>query len=648
MNRYTLSLALFFVFNILLAQEKYDWENRTQQLKNIDAEAPLYTIKNFTKYDYVYEGESKDLVSYMTKHSIIKVNSDGAVENSNTIYISLSNVIDILEVKARTITKEGKVIHLDKSNIKELKDSNEKGYKIFALEGVEVGSEVEYLYTKKIYPQFFLTEFLQFSSPTKEASFVLSCPKNLEFDFRIYNSDKQVEIIDTLEDINIYKFTATNIEGLSEEEFSAYNASRMRLETKLAYNSANNNKSRLFTWSDAAKRIHSQVNDAGNKDLKLVKKFISSVGLDVLSTKEKVAKLEHHIKTNFYLDENQLGNVSSIDFILKNNFSDERGFVKLFTACLKELNVKHELVLTCDRGNKKFDKDFDTWNFLDEYLIYINDINEYLAPYSFEYRLGTVPAELTATNGLFIKEVKVRDFFYPIGEVKYIPANSYAHNMDNLDVEVFFNEDLETNTVKVKRTFKGRTSSYVKSYYNFMEEDKKKELLNNFMQYLAADADITSSRLVDPKFDYKGWSDPLVIEADFKTSSYFDLAGDVILFKAGELIGAQSELYQDKERKTNVENDYNRGYLRKLVVNIPEGYKIENPEDLEMDFSSNNENGTVYLFKSAYSLENNKLLVEIEEYYDEIYWPLSDFESFRKVINAAADFNKVTLVLKKI
>jgi hypothetical protein len=35
-------------------------------------------------------------------------------------------------------------------------------------------------------------------------------------------------------------------------------------------------------------------------------------------------------------------------------------------------------------------------------------------------------------------------------------------------------------------------------------------------------------------------------------------------------------------------------------------------------------------------------------YYTAIYAPLHRYEDFRKVINAAADFNKVTLVLEKL
>jgi hypothetical protein len=52
-------------------------------------------------------------------------------------------------------------------------------------------------------------------------------------------------------------------------------------------------------------------------------------------------------------------------------------------------------------------------------------------------------------------------------------------------------------------------------------------------------------------------------------------------------------------------------------------------------------------FFSQYSLEGEELLIFVEEYYKKITYPVEQYTAFQKVINAAADFNKVALVLKK-
>lgn len=52
-------------------------------------------------------------------------------------------------------------------------------------------------------------------------------------------------------------------------------------------------------------------------------------------------------------------------------------------------------------------------------------------------------------------------------------------------------------------------------------------------------------------------------------------------------------------------------------------------------------------FKSSYKQEGNKIIIFVEEEYINIQYPKEKYEEFKAVINAAADFNKVTLVLEK-
>ena len=45
--------------------------------------------------------------------------------------------------------------------------------------------------------------------------------------------------------------------------------------------------------------------------------------------------------------------------------------------------------------------------------------------------------------------------------------------------------------------------------------------------------------------------------------------------------------------------------------------------------------------------QGQQVTVTISENYRQVRWPKSDFEAFRAVVNAAANFNKVVLVLEK-
>ena len=52
-------------------------------------------------------------------------------------------------------------------------------------------------------------------------------------------------------------------------------------------------------------------------------------------------------------------------------------------------------------------------------------------------------------------------------------------------------------------------------------------------------------------------------------------------------------------------------------------------------------------FISSYKIEGNKITVTVEENYKKVIYPLAQFEDFRKVINAAADFNKIVVYFEK-
>jgi hypothetical protein len=53
------------------------------------------------------------------------------------------------------------------------------------------------------------------------------------------------------------------------------------------------------------------------------------------------------------------------------------------------------------------------------------------------------------------------------------------------------------------------------------------------------------------------------------------------------------------------------------------------------------------IFRSSYTLEGKTLKVVLDEYYKRLDYSLEEFEEYRKVINAAADFNKVVVYLEQ-
>ncbi|WP_221412619.1 hypothetical protein, partial [Fulvivirga lutimaris] len=354
-----------------------------------------------------------------------------------------------------------------------------------------------------------------------------------------------------------------------------------------------------------------------------------------------------YIKTNFYFDKNTGGQANQLSFILENKIAGKIGMTKLLLNSIKSLGVDVQLVLTTSRNEIAFDGDFETYNYLEDYIIYLPKTDTYIAPYSPEFRYGMIPADLTATEGLFVTAQFVDDMPLPKAEIKTIPALPAEDNLDKMEVGVTFNDKLTSNTITLKRSFNGYSSAFIKAVYPLIEEERKQELLKSLVKFLAVDADISTLAMAKTQFDFQTWDSPLVVDSKFDSPSFIELAGDIILFKAGELIGPQTELYQENERKTRVQNDFNREYDRTITVDIPDGYKIENLEDLIFEKKVVEGGKEIYYFRSNYTLENGVLKIQVDEGYEEIYYPKEKFEAFREVINAAADWNKIVLVMSK-
>jgi len=163
----------------------------------------------------------------------------------------------------------------------------------------------------------------------------------------------------------------------------------------------------------------------------------------------------------------------------------------------------------------------------------------------------------------------------------------------------------------------------------------------------ANDAEFSDLEIQNWEGNLSPLKDAFIIKSKIESASIFERAGDRFLLKLGEVIGPQTELYQEKERLLDVENEFNRLYDRNIKVKIPPGYRIKNLEDLKMYVAHEKDGEPVFLFKSDYQVEGNVVNVQIDEYYKIIDREIEYFEEFRTVINAAADFNKVTLVLEK-
>jgi len=303
------------------------------------------------------------------------------------------------------------------------------------------------------------------------------------------------------------------------------------------------------------------------------------------------------------------------------------------------------MVLTSSRKSFIFDEKFESYHVLDKHLFFLPKLNKYIEPLNYNSRLGFPNGFLTDNNGLFIKRIKIGDFESAVGEVRYIEPVDYNKSAYNLKIELTFDTDnISKTNINLDRIMTGYYAMSFQPYMDLMKEESKEKALKSIIKSIKEEVEIDKIEAINASPEKFGIA-PLIVKASITSESLVDNAGNKFLFKVGELIGPQLEMYQENDRKLKVHEDFKRNYISEININIPKGYSFKNLEALNISESYDNEGKTYFSFKSGYTLDGNVLKIKIKEFYNKNIIDIFHYESYRKVINSAANFNKVVLIM---
>lgn len=595
-----------------------------------------------------YTDDKDNVVQYKTLHKIIHINDDKGIESFNRVYLPVSNTSDIVDIKARTILPGGKIIELDKSNIKDLKEDDDRVYKIFAMEGLEKGCEVEYYYTFKRNTSFFGTEVFQGRTAVLEARLELISPKRLMFEMKPFNSSTKPSdsVINTQRWIAV---TEKDIPVAENEKYCALEANLRRFEYKLTYNTSRTNNDRMLTWDELAKRVYANYSNCSSKEMKKVDDLIDNMKVkNIADETAKIVAVENYIKTNFTARDDVGGDdASDLEHIVKTKLASDFGIVRLYGAIFRQLDIPYEFVLAADRKKFSIDKTFENWNNCDNPVIYFPGLKKYMAPTLADYRFPWIDPNWANANAFFVKSTTIGNFTTAYGEVKAIPLEDYTKTMINTEAEVQLNKSFDTLLINISQIYAGYAASTYKAIFTFAPEENKKLITKEMIKFGTKSENVVSSKIENPDFESYHDNKPFILSATVKASELIEKAGNKTIIKIGDIIGEQVEMYQEKPRQFPMEIDFPHVLQRKINFTIPDGFVIKNLDDLKINHSYQEKGQTTMGFASTYEVEGNVVKITILEEYRRTYYPLSQFEDFKKVINAAADFNKVALILEK-
>ena len=600
------------------------------------------------RMEYI-DNTKKQVELYRTLHRIVRVNDDNGIESFNRVYLGVADAADIVDIRARTILPSGKVIDVDKKNIKDFKEKDGSLYKIFAMEGLEKGCEVEYYYTFKREASFIGGEAIQGKFPVMDAEFEIVTPERLVFELKGDNCSIVVQ--DTvLKGKRIFSAGLHDIRGAEEEKYAAYEANLKGIEFKLSYNMVSGSgHERLFTWNELAKKVYSLYGTYTEKEVKKTGDLIQANGWDKLGTdKEKIVAVENYLKRQFATREDISGqDAGNIEWIIKNRIATHQGIIRLYGAIYEKLSVSHQIVLASNRSESVIDKSFENWNSPHNFLLYFPSTKKFMAPTLLATRYPWINPYWGAENGLFCKVTTIGSYTTALAEVKPIPLEDYSESYSRIESSLKLNPTFDTLLVDMKQSYAGYEGSAYRAGYVLSTPEEQHAFLKELVKFGTNSENIVTSSIENADFESYSDNKPFVLHASVKANELLENAGNKILVKIGEIIGQQTEMYQEKPRQFPMQLGYPHSLERTIELVLPEGYSVRNLQDLAIHHEYKVKEAVTMGFISDYTLEKNVLKVHVLEQYRQTFYPLSEYEEFKKVINASADFNKIVLILEK-
>lgn len=624
----------------------YNWNEKDTKIeipKNYENEKEVILSRNLKIEVVVDKNTAKQ---YRLIHEKKYINSDDAIERNNKIYIPFGDNENVLVTKVRVILKNGKISVLDKKDIKEEVDQ-EKGmkYNYFAINGLEKGSVIEKLYIIEEAPDLKgNTVKMQDEYPISEFNFELITPAHLVFKTKSYNGLSEPVLDEKkFEHKKVLTISEKDIIGLKDDE--AYSNRDVKLKLfryKLDANLYSGQKN-LSNFKEYATTTFELINPVlDKKQEKAITSFCGNIPVSK-DPQEQIWNIENKIKKTIIYDK-YADSKAGLSDIISSKQANSLDIIKLYAAVFKYFKIEQNLVFTSNRYKIPFDKDFESYENLDEFLFYFPSIKKYLTPTEVEYRLPLFPSYLGNNNGLFIKEKIFAGLSMGIGEINFIeiPGTEITH--DYMDITADFTKDIENPLITSNMTYGGYSGLNFQPLKDFVSNDQYQTMLKSISENYTLQTEYKTLTTENDGTEFIG-KKPYKLNLTFDGKEMIQKAGGNYLFSVGQTIGRQMEFYQENKRALPVEIDYPHYYTRKIKIILPEGATIKNLDKFVMNFKTDLNGKTEAAFTSNYSQDKNVVTIENTEFYNIINYPLTSFDQYKAVINAAADFNKIVVIV---
>ncbi|MDR2221478.1 MAG: DUF3857 domain-containing protein [Flavobacteriaceae bacterium] len=643
-------ILLFIVFSLPLlvcAQDyeykKFEFDNSTFEVtKDLALESEI-TLLLSTQIEYIPETtDSKEILSHYSKKYI---NSEEAIERNNKIYIPFYNGVKILDIQLRITHKNGKITFLDEKSIKtEQNTQTGMEYNYFPVEGLEIGSIIDFRYvligSAEITGKIFL---MQNENYIKKRTIELIYPNFLKFVSRSYNGAPElVENKDKYKDkISLYA-ESTNISGLDDDERYANWYKNVKYIHTRFYSNNYSATADPYGEKEFTARIHANLHrDLDKNEQKSLLAFSKTIK-KTTDAFTQIRAIESSVKNNIQFNKYITNN--TLTDIIKSKQGTLSNLALLYINLFKTYEIPYEIVFTSNPYQYPFDPEFVSYVSLTNLLFYFPTTKTYLDPSNMYTRTPAIEIAYHNQYALFIQNKIYAGVQMGVSDFKKIDL-PYFYSKDIADIHIDLSH-LETPLVSSHIEFTGDMAYTSQAYLYFSSPQERETLEKEFYENYNTKTEFISATIKNIDIESIGIN-PLIVDTKYNATNLLKKAGTNFIFEIGAVIGKQMEFYSDKTRKLPIQVNSARSYKRTLTVKIPQGYQIKNLKDLDMTFYLDQENKELAYFTITYKLKDNTLTIENLEGYNFVELPITYWNQYRKVINAAADFNKLSLILEK-
>ncbi len=536
------------------------------------ATQPAVMLLNDIRVDYRVEGGY--IVKHSTHHVVIKVLDDRGINDFNEVQIPLGRGTKIPTVKARTISPSGKVQNyaMDRYFV----GHDEDGHRtiVLPLEGIVKNSEIEYLVKEINSNDNFGEVVVQGDIPVAKTRFLISYRKNMVVEAKSHNGFPELrpELVNNRLQ---YKTEIHDIPAYIPEKNSFNDLHMMAFEYRVSYyTNDNEEKIKLNTYDNLARKIFDENYKVSDKERRAANRFLEELGVQPHGDElDNIRKIEQGIKSRItlypYVDYEERKEVIAakerrsmsvysagyddpkdvVDTIISKGAASYKGYVKLFSVCLTQAGIPHEIGWAWNRSEYNIDTKFESWRGLDYTLIYFPNQKRFLSPTQMALRYPVIPGELASSKGIFVTIPKRGEVTGTLYKVRKITPLSARENRHDINASVTFTKGMDAK-VDVSHEWYGYSSADIRAKLPFVRPENMKKYVTGILELSSNPSDITTYNFSNDDVTNYYDAKPLTLYASANLSNLADKAGSKYLVKVGSLIGSQPEMYEDKKRTT--------------------------------------------------------------------------------------------------